>query len=65
MTRLMIIIVLGITVAACTTSPYKVCDTSNVCRVMTKEEAMDAAEVAKEWGQNSTLQLRVNNKRQL
>lgn len=41
----------------CTPVPYRVCDGQNVCRNMSKAEALEAAQVHKEWQSESTLKL--------
>lgn len=41
------------------TKMYKVCDLQG-CRSMTSKQAIEAAEVHKEWGEGSKLSLRIN-----
>lgn len=41
------------------TKAYKVCDQQG-CRSMSSKQAIEAAEVHKEWGEGSKLSLRIN-----
>jgi len=60
MYKSMIVCLLILVTAACVpVAPYKVCDNTGACRPMTKQEALEAAEVSKEWGTNSSLTLRI------
>lgn len=43
----------------CTPVPYRVCDNQNVCRNMSKTDALEAAEMHKEWQAASSLRLGV------
>mgnify|MGYP003393740736 CR=1 FL=1 len=43
----------------CASAPYRVCDNQNVCRNMSKTEALEAAEMHKEWQAASSLRLGV------
>lgn len=61
--KVIILVLIGLSLGACTANtPYKVCDDTNTCRAVSHEEAISAAEVAKEWGKQSTLTLKINRK---
>jgi hypothetical protein len=55
--KLMVAAVVFTWLAGCTPVPYRVCDHTNNCRNMTKSEALEAAEVSREWKENSGLKL--------
>lgn len=59
LTQVSFLFLLMIVSLGCSTKSYQICD-GTTCRPVSKAEALEAAEVSKEWGSQSKLQLKIN-----